>query len=118
MMSSAPRQLEDVPFEFWVQLGYALGVALISALIWIRGDGRAGVSWLTLCGVGLSICMAAAAVYSTRDLLVGKTLFTLIARLNISGSLMFSAGLSIFGWNYSLELWPNWLKGALVLAPL
>jgi signal transduction histidine kinase len=111
------RRISDLPFLFWLQLICSLIALVICALVWIPGKLSSGMLGFLITGLGYAIYASAAAIYSTRNLLIGHDLFFNLSLLNLFGSTFFGVGLVVFLWNHPKKLLPNWLIGLLVAYP-
>ena len=87
------RPMTELPLVFWVQIGVGLfGVILGSWVLALRRADHA-VQFFVLAGFGLMIAAHSAALYSTRELALPTTLFTIASRLNFLGTMLFGIGM-------------------------
>src|SRR5690606_1287377 len=105
LVVTAPRPLTSLPAMFWLQLLFGIGGALTGALVWSTRRRHIPAQLYALTGVGYLIFAPAAAIYSTRELMLGGELFRLLSLLNHFGALMFTASLTSLLWCY-----PNPIK--------
>ncbi|MCA0922058.1 hypothetical protein [Pseudooceanicola nanhaiensis] len=102
------RPLGDLPWVFWTQL--FVGFAAITLGGWalaIRG-AEPGVLWLALAGVALSFSASAAALYSTRELALGGTLFARASATNTLGSVGFGIAMICLFLVFPRRYLPRW----------
>ena len=91
-LSFEQRRVSDLPFLFWLQLICSLIALVVCALLWIPGRLTSGMLGFLITGLGYAIYASAAAIYSTRNLL-------------------------IFLWNHPRKLMPDWVIGLLIAYP-
>ena len=96
----AARQLTDLPPMFWLQITCGSLGFLICVLIKSTGNRQRGVNDFVLTGFSYLLFTFAAAIYSTRNLLIDGQLFHTLSMLNHAGAMLFSAALCAFLWNY------------------
>ena len=116
-LSFEQRRVSDLPFLFWLQLICSLIALVICALLWIPGRLTSGMLGFLITGLGYAIYASAAAIYSTRNLLISHELFFNLSLLNLFGSTFFGVGLVVFLWNHPRKLMPDWVIGLLVAYP-
>ena len=116
-LSFEQRRVSDLPFLFWLQLICSLIALVICALLWIPGRLTSGMLGFLITGLGYAIYASAAAIYSTRNLLINHELFFNLSLLNLFGSTFFGVGLVVFLWNHPRKLMPDWVIGLLVAYP-
>lgn len=87
------RPLTDLPGVFWLQIGVGLIGMVLSGWVMALRRGDRAVQFFVLAGAGLMISAYAAALYSTRELALGRDLFTLASKLNFLGTLVFGIGM-------------------------
>lgn len=98
------RSIADVPRMFWVQMAVGLIAYLIAAGVWaFRTRDRAAV-YFALASIGLLLSATAAAVYSTRELILDGALLRPLSLINCFGALFFTASLLSLLWNYPRRL--------------
>ena len=105
LLKTAPRPITSLPPLFWLQLFFGVSGALTGALVWSTRRHHIPAQLYALTGVGYLIFAPAAAVYSTRELMLDGELFRLLSLLNHFGALMFTASLTSLLWCY-----PNPIK--------
>ena len=105
------RELGDLHWLFWFQLGIGSAILIIGGMVWSAKPGTA--SWLyAASGLCLAIATNTAAVYSTRAMLIDGGLFRFLSDFNSCGALLFSSSFTALLWHYPQRL------GALPVAPL
>jgi two-component system, NarL family, sensor histidine kinase DevS len=87
------RPLADLPIELWTQLfvGF-VGLIIGSWVVSLRRDDAASWAFL-LAGAGLAMAAWSAALYSSRELALSYTTFSIASRINSSGTLIFGIGM-------------------------
>lgn len=95
-----PRPLTSLPPLFWLQLFFGVSGALTGALVWSTRRHNIAARLYALTGVGYLIFAPAAAIYSTRELILDGELFRLLALTNHFGALLFTASLTCLLWCY------------------
>ncbi|CUH62844.1 Sensor histidine kinase LiaS [Thalassovita gelatinovora] len=90
---SAQRPLASLPLVFWVQLFVGITGFFIAAWVWSLKRTELPTFFFALAGFGLMISATSAAIYSTRELALPETLFSLLSSLNHIGALTFGAGM-------------------------
>lgn len=111
-VSPRQRPLSDLPTPFWIQIACGLGGLLISTWIWALRQGDAGARLFGLSGIGLFLSATTAAVYSSREIALGGTLFQALSFTNHLGGLLCSGGLALLFLTYPRRLvrpWTLWL---------
>lgn len=99
-LHSAPRPITSLPALFWLQLFFGVGGALTGALVWSTRRSDTAAQLYLLTGLGYLIFAPAAAIYSTRELILDGNLFRLLSVLNHFGALLFTASLTSLLWCY------------------
>ena len=100
------RHWHQLPALFWLQLLFGIGGAMTGILVWSsrRHNHAAGLYALT--GIGYLIFAPAAAIYSTRELIIDGDLFRLLSAINHFGALLFTASLTALLSQYPRALVP------------
>lgn len=98
------RPVSSLPGLFWLQLAFGVIGALTGAVVWSVRIGSLPASLYFLTGVGYLIFAPAAAVYSTRELLIDGELFRTLSIINHFGALFFTASLTSLLWHYPTRL--------------
>jgi signal transduction histidine kinase len=107
LLATAPRPLASLPLMFWLQLFFGAGGALTGALVWSTRRHSISAQLYALTGVGYLIFAPAAAIYSTRELMLDGELFRFLSVLNHFGALMFTASLTSLLWCYPNPISPR-----------
>lgn len=100
LLITAPRPLSSLPLLFWLQLLFGVGGALTGALVWCTRRHDTPARLYALTGLGYLIFAPAAAIYSTRELMLDGELFRFLSIVNHFGALMFTASLTSLLWCY------------------
>lgn len=117
-LTLTPRRFADLPAGYWMQqISASLGL-VICLLVWLPGRIALGRAGFILTGFGYFLLTSAAAVYSTRELFIGESLFRVLHSGNLLGVELFMAGMMVFLWNYPRILMPRWLSLLLMLSPI
>lgn len=95
-----PRHVSNLPPMFWLQLVCGSLGFLICVLIKSTENQQAGVNNFVITGFSYLLFTFAAAIYSTKNLLIDGQLFHVLSGLNHAGAMLFSAALTAFLWNY------------------
>lgn len=103
------RGLGDLPALFWLQVFCGAAALVICVLVWAARPRELTVRLFAATGIGYMLSTLAAAVYSTRELMIGSELFLSLSWLNHVGALLFAASLTGLFWNMPLRLAGNWL---------
>lgn len=99
-LAAYPRSLGDLPALFWVQVLVGLLAFSISAGVWAFRPNDRAAAYYALAGLGLMLSSVAAAVYSSRELIMDGTLVRPLSLINHFGALFFTAALLCLLWNY------------------
>lgn len=103
-VQTTTRPLTSLPVLFWFQLFVGVGGALTGALVWASRRRDPAAILYALTGVGYLIFAPAAAIYSTRELIINGELFRTLSALNHFGALFFTASLTSLLWTYPIRL--------------
>lgn len=103
-LQTSNRPLASLPILFWFQLFVGVGGALTGALVWASRRRDPAAMLYALTGLGYLIFAPAAAIYSTRELIISGELFRLLSALNHLGALFFTASLTSLLWTYPIRL--------------
>jgi signal transduction histidine kinase len=101
---TSQRPLNDLPPLFWFQLFVGVSGALTGALVWSSRRFDPAALLYALTGIGYLIFAPAAAVYSTRELLIAGDTFRTLSVINHFGALFFTASLTNLLWSYPKKL--------------
>lgn len=103
-LMTATRPLDSLPLLFWLQVAFGMIGAMTGAIVWsVRLRSLpAGLYFMT--GIGYLIFAPAAAVYSTRELLIDGDLFRTLSIANHFGALFFTASLTSLLWHYPVRI--------------
>lgn len=110
-MTAIPRTLADLPLLFWLQVLFGTGGMLTGALVLAGRPRDTATRLYAFTGLGFLVFAPAAAVYSTRELILDGDLFRLLSLANHFGALLFTASLTSLLWTYPVRL-----RGAPVVA--
>lgn len=94
------RQLKDLPPLFWLQIFCGSMAVLILILVKVVHPKNPGSNALTILGLSFMLFTFAAAIYSTRNLIINGHLFHALSMLNHTGAMLFSAGTIALLWKY------------------
>ncbi|MDX5297852.1 MAG: sensor histidine kinase, partial [Gammaproteobacteria bacterium] len=97
------RHLGELPGMFWYQVAFGISGCLIGLLVWAARPGRETILF-ALTGLGYLTFTTAAAVYSTRELLIDGYWWRLLSAINHGGALFFTASLTALLWCYPRRL--------------
>ena len=100
----AARTLATLPGLFWLQLLFGLVGAMTGAVVWSMRPRSTPTLLYFMTGIGYLIFAPAAAIYSTRELLIDGELFRTLSIINHFGALFFTASLTSLLWHYPLRL--------------
>ncbi len=101
---TSSRPLTSLPVLFWFQLFVGVGGALTGALVWASRRRDSAAILYALTGVGYLIFAPAAAIYSTRELIISGEVFRVLSAINHFGALFFTASLTSLLWTYPIRL--------------
>lgn len=107
------RGLGDLPGLFWLQLFCAAAAMVICVLVWAARPRNLTVRLFAATGIGYMLSSLAAAIYSTREMMIPAELFLGLSWLNHIGALLFAGSLTGLFWNMPLRLAGNWLFWAI-----
>lgn len=103
-LATREGHLRDLPFMFWFQL-FVGAAGVMTAAIVLALAKKSRSTWLyALTGLGYLIFAPAAAVYSTRELVLDGTVFRTLSIVNHFGALFFTASLTALLWEYPRTL--------------
>lgn len=102
----APEQrgLGDLPLMFWLQLLFGVGGMITGALVMAGRPADNATRLYALTGLGFLVFAPAAAIYSTRELILDGEIFRLLSLANHFGALLFTASLTALLWTYPVRL--------------
>jgi signal transduction histidine kinase len=103
-VQTSQRPLGNLPLLFWFQLFVGVSGALTGALVWSSRRFDSAALLYALTGFGYLIFAPAAAIYSTRELIIDGDTFRLLSALNHLGALFFTASLTNLLWSYPHKL--------------
>lgn len=103
-LKTVNRSLSNLTALFWFQLFVGVGGALTGALVWASRRRDMAAALYALTGLGYLIFAPAAAIYSTRELIIDGELFRWLSALNHVGALFFTASLTSLLWTYPIRL--------------
>lgn len=83
------RQWHDLPWTFWLQLGFGTAALAIGLGIWVFQPRRLPAILQLLTAAGYAMSVWAASIYSSRELLVPGALFHGLSLLNHAGAALF-----------------------------
>lgn len=104
LLAADYRPLGSLPWLFWLQLAFGVGGALTGAIVWGARLRDKAACLYAMTGLGYLIFAPAAAIYSTRELLIPGELFRLLSIINHFGALFFTASLAALLWTYPVRL--------------
>ncbi|HBM40193.1 MAG TPA: ATPase, partial [Sulfitobacter sp.] len=82
------RPVSDLPMKFWTQIFVAfVGMFIGTWVVCLRPHEQAGW-WFLLSGIGLALASSSAAIYSSRELALSLTAYSVACRVNPGGSLL------------------------------
>src|SRR5690606_28286818 len=84
-LTSTTRQWHELPALFWWQLLFGMGGAMTGILLWSSRQSSRATIFYALSGLGYLLFAPAAAVYSTRELIIDGELFRLLSIVNHFG---------------------------------
>ena len=103
-LQQANRPMRALPGLFWLQLAFGVIGAMTGAIVWSVRVRSLPATLYFMTGIGYLIFAPAAAVYSTRELLVDGDLFRTLSIINHFGALFFTASLTSLLWHYPIRL--------------
>lgn len=103
-LQATQRHLADLPLMFWLQLLFGVGGALTGTLVLAARPIDRATQLYFLTGLGFLIFAPAAAIYSTRELVLDGSTFRLLSLANHFGALLFTASLTSLLWVYPMRL--------------
>lgn len=119
LRSSPHRPLSSIPFLYWYQLLVGAGCWMCGACIWAFRRGRRATLYMALFGLALLVCVASAAIYTTRELALPGPTFRLLSAINHWAGIISCAAFVTVLWHYPRQLARvdigPWLIGASLL---
>ena len=103
-LQHSDRPLRALPGLFWLQLGFGVIGAMTGAIVWSVRVRSLPATLYFMTGIGYLIFAPAAAVYSTRELLIDGDLFRMLSIINHFGALFFTASLTSLLWHYPVRI--------------
>lgn len=101
---SRPRHIADLPLLFWLQVLFGVGGMMTGALVLAAQPRQRAARLYALTGLGYLVFAPAAAVYSTRELLLDGGVFRLLSVANHFGALLFTGSLTALLCSYPVRL--------------
>ncbi|MDO3387523.1 hypothetical protein QWI17_16900 [Gilvimarinus sp. SDUM040013] len=98
------RDWNQLPGMFWLQLLFGIGGAMTGILVWSGRRTDLAARLYALTGIGYLIFAPAAAIYSTRELIINGELFRILSTANHFGALLFTASLTALLSQYPKDL--------------
>lgn len=98
------RALSDLPLMFWLQVLFGVGGMVTGMLVMAGRPASLATRLYALTGLGFLIFAPAAAVYSTRELILDGEIFRPLSLANHFGALLFTASLTALLWSYPVRL--------------
>lgn len=102
-LAAGERGLADLPALFWLQVLFGVAGMLTGALVLAGRPGQQAARLYALTGLGFLIFAPAAAVYSTRELLLDGDIFRAMSVANHFGALLFTGALTALVWSYPVR---------------
>ncbi|MFZ5757409.1 MAG: sensor histidine kinase [Pseudomonadota bacterium] len=102
-LQATQRHPGDLPVMFWLQLLFGVGGALTGTLVLAARPADRATRLYFLTGIGFLIFAPAAAVYSTRELVLSGDVFRALSLANHFGALLFTASLTSLLWVYPVS---------------
>lgn len=102
-LMTTERHLADLPPLFWLQVLFGVAGMLTGALVLAGRPGQQAARLYALTGLGFLIFAPAAAVYSTRELLLDGDIFRAMSVANHFGALLFTGALTALVWSYPVR---------------
>jgi hypothetical protein len=99
-----PRKPSDIPFTFWLQLGFGLVAIGIGGSIWVFRPHQPATRLLLLTAIAFAAGTWSASIYSSRELLMEPSLFRLLSIINHGGALLFDGAMLALLWSYPRPL--------------
>ena len=103
-LQHSDRPLRALPGLFWLQLAFGVIGAMTGAIVWSVRVRSLPATLYFMTGIGYLIFAPAAAVYSTRELLIDGDLFRTLSIINHFGALFFTASLTSLLWHYPVRI--------------
>jgi len=103
-LSPAPRRLDQLPWQFWLQLIVSVAGLVVGGLVWIFRQQDQASRYFALTGVGLYLSAGSAAVYSTRELALASELFRALHMANSLGTMLFCGAFAAVLLHYPTRL--------------
>ncbi len=100
VLTTRPHGVADLPVLFWVQIGVGVVAFLIAAGVQAFRPRDAGAIHFAISGLGMLLSACSAAVYSSRELVIGGDLMRFFSATNWLGTLLFTAALAALLWAY------------------
>jgi signal transduction histidine kinase len=93
MLSVGYRQLSALPALFWLQMVIGSIAFLIAYGVFAFRPHSPGAKQFALSGLGIFLAILAAAIYSSRELIISGELMLFLSRLNQFGAFLFTVAL-------------------------
>lgn len=93
MLTARQRLITDLPPMFWFQISVGVLAFLIAAGVYAFRPTAPGAAHFALAGLAIMISVAAASVYSTRELILSGELIRQLSRVNEFGAVFFTGAL-------------------------
>ncbi len=103
-LQSITRHLGDLPFLFWFQLIAGVGGVMTGIAVFAFSRPGIATACYALTGIGYALATLAAALYSTRDLILHGQLFDRLSSLNHLGVYIFGGAFIALLANYPRQL--------------
>jgi signal transduction histidine kinase len=97
---SERRPLSSIPISFWVVIFAGCISLLISFMTWRLRSGIVATRIFLVCGIGLTICAWASAIFVFRELALGETFLVALTKLSVFGAELTAFSCSALIWSY------------------
>lgn len=107
---SPQRPIRDLPAAFWIQLCVGLAAWLVGMWVWSLRRRDPTPALFAIASFGILLSTFPAALYSTRELAIGGSLFRTLSIMNHGGALLFAAAMIAMLLGYPRPLVPAPLR--------
>lgn len=118
-ITASSRPLSNLPLVYWVQICVGVVSMMVGAWVWSLRRGDIGAIMFALTGVCLLIAVMPAAIYSSRELALDGSSFSILSKINHVGTAFFGAAMTaLFLCHPRQIVRPAWILAVFLLVAI